>query len=133
MDHLNELDLEVECFLDASELIAQAERKPATAVIVDLRYSLSDPLSAVQRLAEASSDKRPRLVAISDKPYEFDRNRAINLGVDAYFIQPVKREDFLHQLESLLHDFRKGSIGEFGEHFRFQVNRPFAMAATPRV
>lgn len=105
VEHLNELELTVERFHDANELLAKAERVPPTAVVVDLLYSLSDPLSAVQKLAEAPLDKRPRLVAISDKPYEFDRNRAINLGVDAYFIQPVKREEFLHQLESLLHDF----------------------------
>ena len=105
VDYLNELELEVEVFHEAGELLTQAEKSPVTAVIVDLLYSLSDPLSIVQRLAEAPLDHRPRLIAISDKPYEFDRNRAINLGVDAYFIQPVKRENFLHQVESLLHDF----------------------------
>ena len=105
VDYLKELELEVTVFHEASELLTQAEKSPVTAVIVDLLYSLSDPLSIVQRLAESPLDHRPRLIAISDKPYEFDRNRAINLGVDAYFIQPVKRENFLHQVESLLHDF----------------------------
>ena len=51
VDYLKELDLDVERFEDATELLAQADRNPATAVVVDLLYSLSDPLSAVQRLA----------------------------------------------------------------------------------
>ena len=105
IDSLRQIGADIEVFHHAAELHGRVEKGAVKAVVVDLLYSLSDPLGVVQQLAEYPLETRPRLIAISDKPYEFDRNRAVNLGVDAYFVQPVEPETFLHQVETLLHDF----------------------------
>ncbi|MBF0294504.1 MAG: response regulator [Magnetococcales bacterium] len=73
-------------------------------VLLDIMMPNLDGLQLCQKIRANPDYAAIKVVIVSAKPYEFDRQRAIRFGADAYFIKPIEPRPFLARLEEVFQD-----------------------------
>lgn len=76
------------------EIIAQQP----DCVIVDLMMPEIDGLELINLLRSKRSLDKTKIVVVTAKPYEFDRQQAFSFGADGYIVKPVDPKTFVSQL-----------------------------------
>lgn len=93
-DQLVALGHEVEGELDSTRALADILRSRPDCVILDIMMPGVDGLTLCKQLREQPSLKGLRIVMISAKAYEHDRNRAMQLGANG-FVNKITESDRL--------------------------------------
>ena len=73
-------------------------------VITDIMMSGMDGLALCQALRGFAELDQTRIIVLSSKGYASDRQRALDLGADAYLRKPIVAEQFSHQVEDIIED-----------------------------
>jgi phosphoribosyl 1,2-cyclic phosphodiesterase/CheY-like chemotaxis protein len=76
-------------------------RRP-DCVIVDILMPDLDGLALCKALRGQEALKNSKFVIVSAKAYEFDRQRAREIGASNYLVKPIDPETFVEQLERVL-------------------------------
>ena len=92
---LGELGCEVEesdCGRQAMEMIAKAEGStPYDLVILDLKLPGLDGFAAAQQIRTSNLQQQPRLLLMTALGVRGDATRCREIGIDGYFVKPIKR------------------------------------------
>jgi phosphoribosyl 1,2-cyclic phosphodiesterase/CheY-like chemotaxis protein len=79
------------------------EQKP-DCVILDIMMPELDGLELCKLLRRERSLDAMKIVIVSGKPYQFDRERAFSFGADGYMVKPVNPKEFVDQLRQILEE-----------------------------
>ena len=90
--HLSELALQ--------EII----RQQPDCVLTDMMMPGVDGLELVRRLRREAGLERLKIIVVSSKSYEFDRQRAFDFGADGYITKPVVSVDVVDQILQIIAD-----------------------------
>ena len=80
---------------------------PATrpdCVLTDIMMPEMDGYELCRRLRAMDALAETKLVMMSTKAYPFDRQRALAIGADGYFVKPLHPTTFVPELERLVAD-----------------------------
>jgi two-component system sensor histidine kinase/response regulator len=92
---LGELGCQVEesdCGRHAMEMIARAEGStPYDLVILDLKLPGLDGFAAAQQIRTSNLQKQPKLLLMTALGVRGDSKRCREIGIDGYFVKPIKR------------------------------------------
>jgi two-component system KDP operon response regulator KdpE len=86
-----------------SALAEIREHRPAV-VLLDVMMPVMDGWSVLEELRGFAPDERPRVVVVSARSSVRDREKAVELGADAFVAKPFNVDDLLqvvHELERL--------------------------------
>ena len=89
---------------DPKTALEDVVREQPTCVLLDIMMPGVDGLDLCIRLREAEELGGLPIVVVSAKTYEFDRQRARQLGADGYITKPIRPDDFIEQLMSVIAD-----------------------------
>jgi CheY-like chemotaxis protein len=70
-------------------------------ILMDIQMPVMDGVTATQKLKEKYHDLPP-IVGLSANAFEGDREKYMAMGMDEYLTKPVKREDIVRLINSLL-------------------------------
>ena len=79
------------------------DQKP-DCVLLDMMMPELDGLEMIQRLRQHRDLDATKIIVVSGKTYEFDRNRALNFGADGYITKPVKPGAVVEQILRIVED-----------------------------
>ncbi len=82
------------------EIIAQ---KPH-CLIVDLMMPEMDGMELIKHLRAKPELDATKIVVVSAKSYDFDRERAFSFGADGYIVKPIDPKTFVSQLVKIIED-----------------------------
>lgn len=73
-------------------------------VLIDLMMPEMDGFELCRQLREHPDLKTLKIIIVSSKSFEFDRNRAFELGADGYIVKPFEPDEFLSRVERIVED-----------------------------
>ncbi|MEO5331606.1 MAG: response regulator [Magnetococcus sp. YQC-5] len=85
-------------------VMERLEQEPIDCILLDIMMPGMDGLQLCQLIRGRSEWDSIKVVMVSAKPYDFDRQRALQFGADAYFVKPIEPRLFLEGLERLFQD-----------------------------
>lgn len=86
---------------DGLEAMAQVRRHHPDLMVLDVMMPRMDGWSVLRELATLPSDERPRVVMVTALASAHDREKAVELGADAYLPKPFDVRELLGVLEGL--------------------------------
>jgi phosphoribosyl 1,2-cyclic phosphodiesterase len=96
-------------------------RRP-TCVILDIMMPELDGLELCARLRAVPELSGTKLLICSSKAYEFDKQRARELGADGYIAKPISHDTFLNEVEAVIRD--RINVRFWGVHGTLPVPGP---------
>ena len=87
---------------DGRDALDQIRRHRPKVVILDIMMPVMDGWSVLEELRTLAAGERPRVVVVSARASTRDREKAIELGADAFVAKPFNVDDLLdvvHELE----------------------------------
>jgi phosphoribosyl 1,2-cyclic phosphodiesterase/CheY-like chemotaxis protein len=93
---------EVRGFTSSAEALELIKVEPPEIVITDIMMPGMDGLELCRQIRDLPGLPDIRIIVLSAKIYEFDRDRARELGADGYLVKPIDLETFLEDLERLI-------------------------------
>ncbi|MBF0212177.1 MAG: response regulator [Magnetococcales bacterium] len=84
--------------------LARIEAERPDLILLDIMMPGIDGLQICRTIRSRPEFDRCKVVMVSAKPYEFDRQRAIQFGADAYFLKPIEPVAFLEGLRRVFAD-----------------------------
>lgn len=90
--------------LGSETALAEILAAKPDCVLIDLMMPGTDGLELCKQLDEQKDRHGSRIVIISGKSYEADRNRAYDLGAHGYIVKPLNPETFMEKLYRLIDD-----------------------------
>jgi CheY-like chemotaxis protein len=79
--------------------------QPPDCVVLDIMMPDMDGLELCRRLRQERRLQHTKIVILSGKTYEFDRQRAYRFGADGYLTKPVEPETIVAQLTRIIEDY----------------------------
>ncbi|MBF0614470.1 MAG: response regulator [Magnetococcales bacterium] len=89
---------------DSMRAMARIEQERPDLILLDIMMPGIDGLQLCRMIRERQEFDRCKVVIVTAKPYEYDRQRAIQFGADAYFTKPITPGTFLESLEQVFLD-----------------------------
>ena len=89
---------EVETFSDPAEFLRRAKSDPPPLVILDILMPVMNGLEVQARLRQTAPSTRVIVMTSKDDPEV--RNQAMEAGASAFFLKPVRDDEFLNGVES---------------------------------
>lgn len=86
----------------SDQALQQVRESQPDCVICDLILPGMDGLDLFKLIRNEQSIKQPVFIVISGKQFEYDRRRALELGVDAYFTKPINADTFVSDLLAVI-------------------------------
>lgn len=86
------------------EALSLIDSEKPDCVLLDIMMPEIDGLELCQRIRKEKSSDDLKVVIVSGKSYEFDRNRAFSFGADGYITKPINTKTFFQQLEKIIVD-----------------------------
>ncbi len=90
--------------LNSLHAMTLIERERPDCILLDIMMPGLDGLQLCQQIRARPEFNAIKIMVISAKPYEFDRQRAIQFGADDYFIKPIDPKLLLDGLERIFQD-----------------------------
>lgn len=87
---------------DGAEAIKKFQSSKFDIVLTDINMPVLDGLKLIAHLRADPANNDLPLVVITTESAEEDRERALKLGASAYLIKPVKAQEVLETVQSLL-------------------------------
>ena len=88
-----------------SEALAAIMAAPPDCVVLDIMMPDMDGLEVCRRLRQEPRLQKTKIVMLSGKNYEFDRQRAYRFGADSYLTKPVDPKKIVTQLLRIIEDY----------------------------
>jgi FixJ family two-component response regulator len=89
---------EVETFSDPASFLKYAQQHSPRVAVVDILMPTMDGLEVQQRLRDLSPSTRVIIMTSNDDPAV--RSKAMGAGASAFFLKPVKDDQFLAHIQS---------------------------------
>ncbi|MBF0428920.1 MAG: response regulator [Magnetococcales bacterium] len=89
---------------DSSRAMEQILTGKVDCAIVDIMMPGLDGMSLCQKLRNEPLLHDLKIVIVSGKQFDFDRERAYTFGVDGYLVKPVQPDTFVAQLMKIIED-----------------------------
>lgn len=86
------------------EALAELEHIRPDCIILDIMMPDMDGMELLQAIRERQEFRRTKIVMVSGKPYEYDKNRAFELGANGFVLKPFEPKEFLSTLETVIQD-----------------------------
>jgi two-component system, OmpR family, alkaline phosphatase synthesis response regulator PhoP len=86
---------------DGRDALDQIRRHRPRVVLLDIMMPMVDGWSVLQELGTLPADERPRVVVVSARASARDRQKAIELGADAFVAKPFNVDDLLGVVREL--------------------------------
>ncbi|HEU4354550.1 MAG TPA: response regulator [Actinomycetota bacterium] len=90
------------CAGDGRDALDQIRRHRPRVVLLDIMMPVTDGWSVLEELRLLPAGERPRVVVVSARASVRDREKALELGADAFVAKPFNVDDLLgvvHELE----------------------------------
>lgn len=84
------------------DILGRIEVYEPDCVIVDIMMPNVDGLTLCRQMRERTSFRDVTVVVVSGKPFEHDKQRAFELGADAFINKPIDTATFATQIENLV-------------------------------
>jgi CheY-like chemotaxis protein len=87
---------------DGRDALDQIRRHRPRVVLLDIMMPVMDGWSVLEELRTLPAEERPRVVVVSARASTRDRDKAVELGADAFVAKPFNVDDLLgvvHELE----------------------------------
>lgn len=84
--------------------LEELPKDPPDCLLLDMMMPEIDGLQLLKRLRGDRAFDGVKIVVVSGKSYEFDRQRAISFGADGYLTKPVDPEEIVAKLQRILED-----------------------------
>ncbi len=97
-DQLQELGHEVEEETDSTRALARILKSKPDCAVLDIMMPGVDGLTLCKQLREQPALKALRIIMLTAKPYESDRNRAMQLGANGYINKIAEAEHVLDRI-----------------------------------
>ena len=89
---------DVQTFNDPIEFLRHAKSQPPRVVVIDILMPIMNGLEVQARLRQAAPSTRVIVMTSKDDPAV--RNQAMEAGASAFFLKPVRDDEFLSGVES---------------------------------
>ena len=103
-DLLNAVGHTVWTSSDSTSAAAEIIKKVPDCVICDLMMPGLDGMELCNLLRKESSLDDTRLILVSSKAYNFDRQRAFDQGIDGFITKPISEQNFASKVERYILD-----------------------------
>ncbi|MBF0627686.1 MAG: response regulator [Magnetococcales bacterium] len=80
------------------------ERERFDLILLDIMMPGIDGLQLCRTIRTRREFDHCKLVMVTAKPYDYDRQRAIQFGADAYFVKPISPSSLLAELDRVFMD-----------------------------
>lgn len=87
---------------DCSLALETIVRMQADCVLCDLMLPGMDAMQLFTLIRAQKHLKQPSFIVISGKQFEYDRRRALEMGVDSYITKPINPDSFVEQLINII-------------------------------
>lgn len=85
-------------------------QKRPDCLLLDMMMPGLDGLDLLKRLRAVPGLEKMKIVMVTGKSYEFDRQQALKFGADGYIIKPVDAKSFPRQIQRILEDYMELSF-----------------------
>ena len=99
---LTEAGHEVRSVLDSREAAAQAAQWQPEVVLLDLMMPHVDGFALLATLRADATLREMRIIVVTSKPYDADRQRVMSLGADGFIPKTTPREALLARIEQIV-------------------------------
>ncbi len=100
--------LEPEVVRDGREALARLDGEPVDLVVLDLMLPGVDGFEILRALRARPGWERTRVVVLSARGRQNERQRGLELGADAYVTKPFSTRELVERVRSLLADGAAG-------------------------
>jgi two-component system chemotaxis response regulator CheY len=87
---------------DGAEALKKFQAGPFDIVLTDINMPVLDGLKLTSHIRQGAQNRTVPIVIITTEAALADRERALKLGANAYLVKPVKAQDVLDTVKSLL-------------------------------
>ena len=94
--------LDVTVARDGPSTVETARRIKPNVIVLDIMLPGFDGFEVVAALKALDTDPLPRIIMLTAKGHEKDRQKAIALGVDDYVTKPFSNRDVVDRVRGLL-------------------------------
>ena len=95
---------EVATFSSGVEALAEIIEKKPDCVLIDIFMPEMDGLELCRAIRAHGDLAATKIIIISAKNYEFDKNRAMEFGANGYIVKPFDPDSIADQIEDILTD-----------------------------
>ncbi|MBF0629168.1 MAG: response regulator [Magnetococcales bacterium] len=89
---------------ESTQALERLLAQPVDCALLDIMMPGLDGMALLQKLRSEPRLRDLKVVIISGKQFEYDRERAYAFGVDGYLVKPVDPATFVNQLQAIIHD-----------------------------
>jgi DNA-binding response OmpR family regulator len=93
---------EVHVARDGPSTVEMAQRLSPDLLLLDIMLPGFDGFEVVEAIRRAPGAKRPKIVMLTARGHEKDRQKALALGVDDYVTKPFSNRDVVDRVRALL-------------------------------
>ncbi|HEX5949571.1 MAG TPA: response regulator [Actinomycetota bacterium] len=86
---------------DGRDALEQIRRNRPKVVLLDIMMPVMDGWSVLEELRTLPAEERPRVVVVSARASVRDRDKAVELGADAFVAKPFNVDDLLGVVHGL--------------------------------
>lgn len=94
----------VSCADSSDNAVSNIQLQQPDCVLTDIMMPGIDGLELCKRLRDIPELGSIKIIMMSVKSYEFDRQRARHLGADGYILKPIDPSTLLHEIAQILSD-----------------------------
>ncbi|MDP3236506.1 MAG: response regulator [Myxococcales bacterium] len=87
---------------DGAEALRKLRGSPFDIVLSDINMPVLDGLKLVAHIRQDAALSKLPVIMITTESAEADRERAMNLGANAYLVKPVQASEVVETVKSLL-------------------------------
>ncbi|HEX9092032.1 MAG TPA: response regulator, partial [Anaerolineales bacterium] len=100
---LSQMGYRADVAANGLEVLQAVNRQPYDVILMDVQMPEMDGLEATRRLcAELSSEKRPRIIAMTANAMQGDREMCLKAGMDDYLSKPIRVDELVTALNLAL-------------------------------
>jgi CheY-like chemotaxis protein len=93
VEMLKRMGYRADAVADGKEVLQALEIRPYDLILMDIRMSKMDGLTAAKEIRKLWTNNGPKIVAITAFAMEGDREKCLEAGMDGYIAKPVKISD----------------------------------------
>lgn len=92
----------VTTFMSPSDAFKSIYQDRPDCVITDIMMPEIDGLEFIRKIRESEELSNTKVIVLSSKAYDFDKQQALDLGADGYFIKSIDTKTFLKDVLKVL-------------------------------
>jgi two-component system, OmpR family, alkaline phosphatase synthesis response regulator PhoP len=86
---------------DGSQALDEIRERRPKVMLLDIMMPVMDGWAVLEQVRDLRPEERPRIVVVSARSSQRDRNKAVELGADAFVAKPFNVDDLLAVLHGL--------------------------------